>query len=117
MAAAPQLSRPAKQPAKKPTRADFEQWVQLDAERKEHGRKAAALAKQQDRLGESISAYVLQEGGKHRTVELCGHRAEITSKQSPPSWLAEFTALAGQKKVDELKAAAPFRDSLTILKL
>ncbi|MBA3481724.1 MAG: hypothetical protein H0T51_07910 [Pirellulales bacterium] len=117
MAAAPQLSKPKPAPAKKPTRADFERWLELDAQRKEHGRQAAALSGQQNRLGESITAYVLQDGGKHRTVECSGHRAEITSKQGQPSWLQEFTELAGQAKVDELKSSAPFKDSLTILKL
>ncbi len=108
------LSKPPAPAPKKPTRAQFESWLQLDEERKRLNREAAAVSKQQDGVGEAIMAYAIDAGGKERTVTCCGHRASVLSERKSPYWLGEFTKLAGQAKVEELREQQPMRDKLFV---
>lgn len=115
--AAPSLSSPKPPAPKKPTRKDFDEYCQTREARLQHDRESAALARREKELTEAFKAYAIAEGGRQRTVECCGHRVSVTSVPGAVPWLAEFTKLAGQDAVNELKKNAPLRDSVKVEKL
>ncbi|MCC6492637.1 MAG: hypothetical protein IT424_06425 [Pirellulales bacterium] len=115
--AAPQLS--PKQPAapKRPTRALLDRYVSLRDRRLELSREAASLEREEKALAEEIQAFAAAEGGKRRTVELCGYRASITTAAGYVSWAKEFTRVAGFEAAERLRREAPPVDRLKVEKL
>lgn len=95
---------------------EITEYLELKAQRAELEAKARVIERQERTIAGEIVAYVTKHGGKNRTVKRCGHQLSIVAKPGSVAWLAEFQKLAGPARVEELKAAAPKRDSLVVLK-
>ena len=115
--AAPSLSKPKTDAPKKPTRADFDRYLETREKRLALAREVASLERIEKAGAAQIQAYVELAGGKSRTVECCGHRATITSAKGSVSWVNEFTKIQGIEAAEKLRQEAPPVDRLNVVKL
>lgn len=96
------------------TKAEIEQWRDIDERRKAADRLKSALEKQQKPLSDKIAAYIRDKGGSDRTTVHYGYVLAFGQRQSQPSWLTEFIALKGIEESERLKKAAPWNDYVII---
>lgn len=112
--AAGKLSKTATKP-RTIMRKDLDQYVEIRDKRLALEREAAALGRTEQILKEDIKAYVAATAkGKTRSIERCGHRLSLIERPGSPSWLREFTRVAGQDEVDRLRREAPPYEQLQV---
>jgi hypothetical protein len=102
--------------AEKPKRAELEQYLQMEEQRRNLSREADALERAAKPLKEKFKAYAEAEGGKARRVEVCGHVLAIVTKNGQVKWKDEFSRVAGPIETARIAAAPPQVDSLTVEK-
>lgn len=99
------------------TRSELEQYFDLHEQRKALNRQAADLEKQADRIEPKIWAFIKKHGGRARSLSKWGFNLAVKFARGSVSWKSEFIAAVGQAKADELAAAAPQRESLSVEKV
>lgn len=115
---APKLSKTPPPKPKNITKADIEQYLALEAERKEANRQAYLLGKKAAGLKDAIMAFVAAKcGGKTRSITRSGFRLSLLEVAGSVAWKAAYVALAGQERADELVAEAPTKDELQVERL
>lgn len=99
---------------KKPTRQQIEEFLRLEAERKELDRTSRSLERQADALRDVIVAYVEHAGGETRTVKCCDHVLALRDKPGYPAWKQEFIRVTSPQEAEAVIAAWPPRPSLVV---
>ncbi len=98
------------------TKKLIEEHQELEARRKALSREASDLRKQQDAIEEALVALVREEGGKARSVKKCGYVLAMHDASGSVGWKQEFVKVAGIDAAEELIAAAPKREVLSVEK-
>jgi hypothetical protein len=94
------------------TIAEVEEFLSLEAERKELNRQAAVLAKRTTKLADAMFRLVKLNKGK--PVTKGKHILAITTKNGRVQWKEEFVNVAGLEKALELSNNVPQVEALTV---
>lgn len=103
-----------KEPPPKPSRAEIERYLEIEAERKALGRQSSDLKKEQDEIGAKLLDFVREEGGKLRAVVRCDHRLAIKLQNGSVSWKSEFVRVAGKDEAERIAASQPQKEDLLV---
>jgi len=95
-------------------REDLDKWFELHDQRRALERQASDLKKQADRIEPKIWAFIKKHGGRSRAVSKWGFNLAVRVVRASISWKSEFIAAMGQQKADELMAAAPEKETLSV---
>jgi hypothetical protein len=96
------------------TSTDIETYLSLEEERLELGRKARDLEKKAEPLKKKLKEFVRIKGGKALSTVRSGFRLALELVNGSVSWKPEFIRVAGQDAADEIIAACPKRESLSV---
>jgi hypothetical protein len=115
----PRLSKtPAAAKPANVTKPVIEEYLQLEADRKEHARQAYLLEKRTKGLAAKLKDWILANApGKTRSVDRSGFRLSIVEGPGYPSWKAEFVNALGQDEADAIAAACPPSEKLQVIRL
>ena len=94
------------------TIAMLNEYLEKEAERKEHARKARVLEAELARMKLSLTDLV--EKNKGKPVTKGPHVVLFEEIQSRVSWKNEFVNHAGQEAADDLQANAPMTKRVTV---
>jgi uncharacterized coiled-coil DUF342 family protein len=98
------------------TRADIEEFLRLEAERKSIQRQVDALERLAKPLKTKLSEYVRLEGGSDKTVERSGYVLAFKTKAGQISWRGEFERVAGISEAERIAANPPVKEYLSVEK-
>lgn len=98
------------------TKALIEKYLKLEEERKSLSRQSKDLKVEQDVIHEAMEQFVRDNGGKGKTVSHAGFVLAIITKNGSVSWKDEFVKKCGSEIAEELIAAAPKKEELTVEK-
>ncbi|MGC4004663.1 MAG: hypothetical protein QM811_16715 [Pirellulales bacterium] len=96
---------------------EIQKYLGLDEQRKQLNRESAALKKQADAIEADIEKFIRANGGKELSVTRSGYRLAILTAAGSVAWKDEFVKLAGNERAEELRAAAPPREFLSVEKI
>lgn len=99
------------------TSARLQEYLDLHEQRKALQRQAKVLNEQAAAIEADIEAHVRAKGGKERAVKMAGYLLAITTKPGSVKWKDAYVGVAGSEAAEQLIAAAPRVDELTVEKL
>lgn len=90
----------------------IEELLEIEAEKKEHERKARTIAKQANMLREKMAANVEANNGK--PINKGKYQLRFDQKQCSVSWKNEFVRVASVDEANELTSSAPMKNVLVV---
>lgn len=99
------------------TSARLQEYLELHEQRKALQRQAKVLNEQAAAIQADIESHVRAKGGKERAVKMAGYLLAITTKPGSVKWKDAYVDVAGPEAAEQLIAAAPRVDELTVEKL
>jgi hypothetical protein len=100
-----------KEKAKAPSRAEIEEFLEREEQRKNLNRERANAP-----LKEKFKAYAAAEGGKEKSVDRCGYTIALKTKNGQIAWKSEFIRVAGPEEAARVSANPPQVEFLAIEK-
>src|SRR5262245_20551523 len=97
----------AREKAPHVTRADIEEFLRLEEERKSLNRQAADLERQAAPLKTKLSQFVELEAGKSKSIERSGYVLAFKTRAGRVEWKSEFIAVAGTEAAERLVRDCP----------
>jgi hypothetical protein len=93
---------------------EVETYLLLEDERKSLSRQASDLNKQAEKIEARLHAHVLKHGGTQRALVVGPYALAVVDQGGKVQWKQKFVELHGERKAEELIAAAP---GSTVLKV
>jgi len=95
-----------------PTRAELEEFLQLQADRQKHDRESRQLKSRENALAAGFRAYLEQLG--KASVKRHGHRLQLVDGAVRVSWRDAFILECGPDRAAALQDAAPPTKKLVV---
>jgi uncharacterized caspase-like protein len=98
------------------TRADIEEFLELEEERKSLNRQADDLARKAAPLKDKLSQFVAFAAGPSKSIERSGYVLAMLTRAGRVDWKSEFIHVAGETEAERLVRECPKSEFLSVEK-